>query len=341
MDRLRLLILFGGPSPEHPVSLKSAREVSKYLDSARYAPLFVYIQKDGVWLLVKGPDALDRGRPVAVSFSPRGLLCQGEDTVLPVDAALPMLHGAGGEDGAIQGLMKLWGVPCLGCSIAASVLAMDKTLCYLAAASAGVAVPRHFILEDGQLRAQPDLCYPLFVKPARCGSSFGVSKVTEPAKLAAAVAEAARFDPKVLLEEAVEGVEVGCAVLGSGRDLIVGQVDEIRLSSGFFRIHQEKCPQRGSENAQVLVPADIAPGARERVIESAKTVYRALGCEGLARVDLFLTPGGRVVLNEVNTMPGFTSYSRYPRMMAAAGLTIGQIIDRLTETALKQPQNFL
>ena len=267
-------------------------------------------------------------------------MCQPENALLPVDAVLPMLHGRGGEDGAVQGLIQLWGAPCLGCGIAASVLAMDKALCYLAAAAAGVAVPRHLVLEDGDLPQAPGLSYPLFVKPARCGSSFGVSRVERPDELAPAVAEASRFDRKVLIEEAVDGIEVGCAVLGSGRDLSLGRVDEIRLTGGFFRIHQEKDPEHGSENAQVRVPAEISDAALARVTATAKTVYRALGCEGLARVDLFLTPDGQAVLNEVNTMPGFTSYSRYPRMMAAAGLTVAQIIDRLTDIALKQTQAF-
>jgi D-alanine--(R)-lactate ligase len=171
--------------------------------------------------------------------------------------------------------------------------------------------------------------YPVFVKPARSGSSFGVTRVDRPQELAEAVESARRFDSKVLIEQAVTGMEVGCAVLEGESGLIVGEVDRIRLSHGFFRIHQEDAPETGSENSTIVVPADIPDEARLRVQQAARTIYRALGCRGLARVDLFLTGDGDVVLNEVNTFPGLTSYSRYPRMMAAAGISLGEVIDRL------------
>jgi D-alanine--(R)-lactate ligase len=148
------------------------------------------------------------------------------------------------------------------------------------------------------------------------------------------VADARRYDSKVLVEAAVEGSEIGCAILGDGGDLFAGEVDRIALSHGFFRIHQEDAPETGSENATAIVPADIPPEARTRVRETAKAVYRALGCRGLARVDLFLKEDGTVVLNEVNTLPGLTSYSRYPRMMAAAGLPLAEVIDRVIALAL-------
>ena len=149
--------------------------------------------------------------------------------------------------------------------------------------------------------------------------------------------EAARqYDSKVLIEEAVVGSEVGCAILGNDTELIAGEPDRVSLSHGFFRIHQESEPERGSENATFIVPADISTEARELVRETAKTLYRALGCKGLARVDLFLKEDGTVVLNEVNTLPGLTSYSRYPRMMAAAGLSLGEVIDRIVSLALAE-----
>jgi D-alanine--(R)-lactate ligase len=179
------------------------------------------------------------------------------------------------------------------------------------------------------------LTYPVFVKPARSGSSFGVSKVSRKEELQSAVEAARQFDSKVLIEEAIVGSEVGCAILGNGMDLIVGEVDQICLSHGFFRIHQENKPESGSENSTVIVPADISEEARLRVQETAKAVYRALGCSGLSRVDMFLTEDGKVILNEVNTFPGMTSYSRYPRMMAAAGLTLAEVIDRIVALTLK------
>ncbi len=174
----------------------------------------------------------------------------------------------------------------------------------------------------------------MFVKPARSGSSFGVSKVSCQQELPSALQAARAYDAKVLIEEAVAGSEVGCAILGNGPDLLAGEVDQIALSHGFFRIHQEDEPERGSDNATVIVPADITEAARSLVQETAKAVYRALGCRGLARVDMFLTETGTVVLNEVNTLPGLTSYSRYPRMMAAAGLPLAEVIDRMVSLAL-------
>jgi D-alanine--(R)-lactate ligase len=172
------------------------------------------------------------------------------------------------------------------------------------------------------------------VKPARSGSSFGVSRVDRKQELASAVEAARRYDPKVLIEEAVVGSEVGCAILGIAPDLTIGEPDRICLSHGFFRIHQEEQPEKGSENAAFVVPADISAAARELVQETARTLYRALGCTGLSRVDLFLREDGTVVLNEVNTFPGLTSYSRYPRMMAAAGLPLAEVIDRIVSLAL-------
>jgi D-alanine--(R)-lactate ligase len=172
------------------------------------------------------------------------------------------------------------------------------------------------------------------VKPARSGSSFGVSKVRRKEELPDAVETARQYDSKVLIEEAVVGSEVGCAILGNDMDLVAGEVDRIALSHGFFRIHQESAPESGSENSTPIVPADISAASRSLVQETAKDIYRALGCRGLSRVDMFLTEDGKVVLNEVNTLPGMTSYSRYPRMMAAAGLPLAEVFDRIVSLTL-------
>lgn len=233
-----------------------------------------------------------------------------------------------------QGVLEISGISYVGCGIAASALSMDKALTYLAAAEADVRVPRHKTLYENEEITAGDLKYPLFVKPARSGSSFGVSKVCGPASLQSAVRAALLYDEKVLLEEAVVGSEVGCAVMGNGTNLFTGALDQIELSGGFFRIHQEAAPEQGSENATIRVPAPIPEPARALAVETAKTVYRALGCRGLARVDLFLTLDGHVILNEVNTMPGFTAYSRYPRMMAGAGIPLREVIDHLIALAL-------
>jgi D-alanine--(R)-lactate ligase len=211
---------------------------------------------------------------------------------------------------------------------------MDKSLAYTVARGAGIATPNFWVVTADE-NVDPDrLSYPVFVKPARSGSSFGVSKVSRQEELPSAVRTARQYDSKVLIEEAVVGSEVGCAIMGNELDLIAGEIDRIALSHGFFRIHQETAPESGSENSIPIVPADISAQARSLVLQTAKAVYRALGCRGLARVDMFLKEDGTVVLNEVNTLPGLTSYSRYPRMMAAAGLPLAEVIDRIVSLAL-------
>ncbi len=247
---------------------------------------------------------------------------------MPVDVVFPVLHGTAGEDGAVQGLLELSGIPYVGCDIQSSAICMDKSLAYIVARSAGIDTPEFSILNGAETPALFGLTYPVFVKPARSGSSFGVSRVECADDLPFAVAAARQHDSKVLIEQAIVGTEVGCAVLGNGSDLVVGEVDQITLSHGIFRIHQEAEPEQGSENAVVTVPADIPEAQRDAVRETATAIYRALGCRGLARVDMFLQADGRIVLNEVNTLPGFTSYSRYPRMMAAAGIGLSELIDR-------------
>lgn len=344
MTRTRIGIVFGGRSEEHPVSLKSAREVANSLDLARYEPFWVGITADGSWKLCAGPDDdLEAADLPSAVLSPdpgvHGLLVLGADgpRTIRLDLVFPVLHGRYGEDGAMQGLLELSGIPYIGCDVAASALAMDKALAYLVARAAGIATPDFWVVAPGE-EADPDrLGYPVFVKPARSGSSFGVTKVERGDDLASAIEVAREYDSKVLIEAAVTGSEIGCAILGNDGEPTVGEVDRVALSHGFFRIHQESDPESGSENSSFIVPADIPAEARARVQEAAKTVYRALGCRGLARVDMFLREDGTVVLNEVNTLPGLTSYSRYPRMMAAAGLPLGEVIDRLAALALERP----
>jgi D-alanine--(R)-lactate ligase len=341
MDRLKIGIIFGGRSEEHPISVKSVQEVARNLDVEKYEPFYIGITRDGAWKLCDGPDTdWENGncRPAVLSpdSSVRGLLVQeqGRYETIPLDVVLPVLHGKFGEDGAMQGLLELSGIPYVGCDVQSSALCMDKSLAYIVARSAGIATPNFWTVAADE-NIDPDrLTYPVFVKPARSGSSFGVTKVSRKEELLSAVETARQYDSKVLIEEAVVGSEIGCAILGNELDLMAGEVDRIALSHGFFRIHQEDEPETGSDNSTAIVPADIPAESRLLVQETAKAVYRALGCRGLSRVDLFLKEDGAVVLNEVNTLPGMTSYSRYPRMMAAAGLPLGEVIDRTVSLAL-------
>ncbi|MFT8637196.1 MAG: D-alanine--D-alanine ligase family protein [Pseudoclavibacter sp.] len=338
--RLRIGVLFGGISEEHDVSVKSAQEVAASLDPERYDPIWIHITRDGAWRLCDGPAAPADGAGRSAVISPdrevHGLLVEGDGACerVRLDVVLPVLHGKHGEDGSIQGLLELAGIPYIGCDIASSALCMDKALAYLVAESAGIPIPGYSIVRDGDTVDGAGLVYPVFVKPARSGSSFGVGKVDSADELPAALAAAREFDSKVLVEEGIVGKEVGCAILGTGADLTVGDVDRVALSHGFLRIHQEQNPEDGSENAQFIVPADIPDADRQRVQQTAVAIYRALGCSGLARVDLFLADDGRVLLNEVNTLPGLTSYSRYPRMMASAGIPLSDVIDRLVALAI-------
>ena len=342
MDRLKVGIIFRGCSEEHPISVKSAQEVAQHLDAEKYEPFYVGITKSGAWKLCDGgPDAdweNGRCRPAVLSpdRSVRGLLVleRGRYETISLDVVLPVLHGKLGEDGAMQGLLELSGIPYVGCDVQSSALCMDKPLAYIVARSAGIATPDFWTVTANEDIDADRLVYPVFVKPARSGSSFGVSKVSQEAALLRAVETARQYDSKVVIEEAVDGSEVGCAVLGNDGDLLTGEVDRISLSHGLFRIHQEIEPESGSENSTPIVPADISPEARSLVQKTAKALYRALGCSGLARVDMFLKEDGTVVLNEVNTLPGMTSYSRYPRMMAAAGLPLAEVIDRMVSLAL-------
>ncbi|MEV7192231.1 D-alanine--(R)-lactate ligase VanA-Sc [Streptomyces sp. NPDC093510] len=341
MARLKVGVIFGGRSEEHSVSVKSAREVARNLDLEKYEPFYIGITKSGAWKLCDSPDAEWENRNCrAVVLSPdssvHGLLIPGQGSygTIRLDVVLPVLHGTLGEDGAMQGLLELSGIPYIGCDIQSSALCMDKALAYVVARSAGIATPDFWTVTADETIDPARLTYPVFVKPARSGSSFGVTKVSREEELPSAVETARQYDAKVLIEEAVVGDEIGCAILGNESDLIVGEVDRIALSHGFFRIHQEDSPETGSENSMAIVPADIPDESRRLVQETAKAVYRAFGCSGLSRVDMFLKEDGKVVLNEVNTFPGMTSYSRYPRMMAAAGLLLTDVIDRMVSLAL-------
>ncbi|WP_199613799.1 D-alanine--(R)-lactate ligase [Paenibacillus alkalitolerans] len=342
MDRVKIAILFGGCSEEHDVSVKSANEIAANIDNEKYEPIYIGITKSGVWKMCEKPSAdWENGNCFPAVLSPdknmHGLLVikNQECEIHRIDVAFPVLHGKSGEDGAIQGLFELSGIPYVGCDIQSSAICMDKSLAYIIAKNAGIATPEFWVIHKDDHPATDAFPYPVFVKPARSGSSFGVKKVNGADELDAAIESARQYDSKILIEQAVLGCEVGCAVLGNNSELIVGELDQIRLRHGIFRIHQEAEPEKGSENAVITIPADLSAEERERIRETAKKIYKALGCRGLSRVDMFLQDNGRIVLNEVNTLPGFTSYSRYPRMMAAAGIALPELIDRLIVLALK------
>lgn len=343
MEKTRIVILFGGNSTEYAVSLQSAGAVLTHIDREKYDVYAVGITRDGAWYHYSGeiahilddtwaskPDKLPR---VAVSPDPavHGLLAYTEDglNTVPIDLAFPVLHGKNGEDGTVQGMFELAGIPVVGCGTLASALCMDKDRAHKLAQVAGVAVPRAVTFgaherASALARIEDELSYPLFVKPVRAGSSFGITKVTERSALADAIDLAFSHDSFVTVEEMIDGFEVGCAIMGTD-ELTVGRVDEIELSGGFFD-YTEKYTLKTSN---IYMPARIDAKTERRIQDTAKTIYRTLGCSGFARVDMFLTPAGQIVFNEVNTIPGFTAHSRYPNMMKGIGLSFSDMLDKL------------
>lgn len=346
MKKQNVLIFFGGCSSEYSVSLSSASGVLLNLDRSRYTPVTVGITREGKWYYYTGStenilnDAWqneDDCTPVVLSPN-RGDCClillkeTGTERV-PVDIALPVLHGKNGEDGTLQGLLELAGIPLAGCGALASALCMDKDRAHKLAGLAGIRVPEALVLEaETQVRQAMDFAqkigYPLYVKPVRAGSSYGVTKVNIPDELTPALSLAFQYDTSVIIEENIDGFEVGCAVLGSS-ELTTGEVDEIELSGGFFD-YTEKYTLKTS---CIHVPARISLEKSAEIKETAGRIYRVLGCSGFARVDLFLTPAGEIVFNEVNTIPGFTAHSRYPGMMKAAGYSFTEILTMILEDA--------
>lgn len=346
-----LLVLFGGVSPEHEVSLRSAEFVLSHIDRSKYTVYSVGITKEGVWKYYPGTDysLLPDERwqetqgvcPAALSPSRgQGLLLMkdtGLETV-PIHVCFPVLHGENGEDGSIQGLMQVAGIPCVGPGVAASASCMDKTITKLLVGETGVRQANWYLarrqsIEGDMGRLVRDIesggDYPLFVKPSGTGSSVGVSKVTNTEELKAALRNAAKYDDKVLVEEFISGHEVEVAVLGNDKP-VASLVGEIIAGAEFY----DYDAKYNSPQSKTVVPAEIPEEAAEKLRSAAVTVYEAMGCRGLSRVDFFLTyEGNEVVFNEINSIPGFTSISMYPKLFEAAGVPNDALIDELLTLA--------
>lgn len=349
MDKKRIAVIFGGNSTEYEVSLQSAYSVLKNINADTFDIFQVGITRSGEWYHYTGKrEKISRNTwfedhenlfPVVISQSrsKRGFLefTRERCHVINVDLVFPVLHGKNGEDGTLQGLFELTGIPVVGCDTLSSAICMDKDRAHKLVALTGISVPksvtfRHSGKEEALKKIEEKLAYPLFVKPVRAGSSFGITRIMEKAELDAAIEMAFKHDVEVIVEEEVDGFEVGCAVLGM-EELTVGRVDEIELSGGFFD-YTEKYTLKSSK---IYMPARIGAETEKRIQEAAVVIYRALGCSGFARVDMFYTPSGEIVFNEVNTIPGFTSHSRYPNMMKGIGLSFPKMLDRLLELYLK------
>lgn len=343
MQKKKIAVLFGGNSTEYEVSLQSACSILEHLNTNKYQIIPIGITRDGEWYRYTGSyiniknntwaEDSDNLISVIVSQSPslRGMIeLSGEERkIIKLDFVFPVLHGKNGEDGTVQGLFELAGIQVIGCNTLSSALCMDKDRAHKLVTSAGILVPKSITFrqehkEWALKRISKELTYPLFVKPVRAGSSFGITKIYKSEELQGAVDLAFEHDDEVIVEENIEGFEVGCAVLGK-EELITGRVDEIQLSEGFFNYKEKYTLQ----TSKIHMPARIDAACEKRIQDAAKTIYKVLGCSGFARVDMFLTPSGDLIFNEVNTIPGFTSHSRYPNMMKGIGMSFEELLDKL------------
>jgi D-alanine-D-alanine ligase len=351
--RLRLALIFGGRSAEHEVSCVSAASVVEALDTGRYEVVPIGIDKQGRWHLLQGPPALpagatelpavepEAGSEIALSQDPGSRELVGRNGRRePVDVAFPILHGPFGEDGTIQGLLELAGVPYVGAGVMASAVGMDKGVQKVLFRAAGLPLVPHEVVLEREWREDPEsvearaeaLGVPLFVKPATLGSSVGITKVKTLADLQGAMEEALRFTRKVLVELAMEGArEIECAVLGND-DPVASVPGEI-LPAGEFYDYRSKYLD---DSTRLEVPAKLSAEVVEEVQRMAVTAFRAIDCTGMARVDFFLVDDERVILNEINTIPGFTNVSMYPRMWEASGLSYPELVDRLVQLAIER-----
>ena len=364
-SKIRVALLFGGRSSEHAVSCVTAAGVMGAIDTDKYEVVPVGITREGQWVLSDGDWhawALNHGQLPEVGpaegtvqlaeGSGRPRLVMAEPNRVPrelgeVDVVFPLLHGAFGEDGTIQGLLELADVRYVGAGVLASAVGMDKHFMKIAFAAAGLAVGPYIPVTDKQWRRDPasvreavaELGYPVFVKPCRAGSSVGISKVDGPEGLDAAIEEARRHDLRLVIEAGIVGREIECGVLeGRGADgPRTSLPGEVSVAEGGHAFYDFEAKYVEDNAAALSCPADLPEEAIARVRELSAAAFDAVAAEGLSRVDFFYTPEGEFIINEINTMPGFTPISMYPQMWAATGVSYPELIDELIQLALARP----
>ena len=350
MRRLSVAVIFGGVSSEYTVSLRSAVSILENLDQERFEAVPVGITRDGRWFLYDGPYDLilkdewctPEHTTHAVIAPDRGLkslvALDGSDMFIPLDVAFPAVHGQNCEDGALQGLLRLSGIPFVGCDVTASALCMDKEFTHIVMENAGIKMAPYICLRRSQQhrmdtlrhRVRHELGYPVFVKPANSGSSVGGSQVRDGEGLEEALDMAFKEDDKVLIEALIIGQEVECAVFGN-TDTVAPLVGEIAPPDGFYDFDAKYV----NDTAGLYIPARIPEQGMAKIKETALKIFEIAGCRGLSRVDFFYCPNGDVVFNEINTLPGFTSISMYPKLMVASGMAYGQLVTGLIDLALE------
>ncbi|MGS1094172.1 D-alanine--D-alanine ligase family protein [Aquamicrobium terrae] len=346
-SRLRIAVLFGGRSAEHDVSVLSATNVMRALDPARYDAVPIFVTREGQWLLGGYQDGTlakpDSGTEVCLVPGGKGRMLAIPESGAPyeldrIDILFPVLHGLHGEDGAVQGLAQVARVPLAGCGIIGSANALDKDIAKRLFNEAGVPAARSVTILPGAAPSFADLQarlgLPLFIKPARQGSSVGVSKVASEKDYETALAEGFRHDTKLLAEEFIDGREIECSVIEDPQGgLFVSRTGEIvpAESHGFYTYDAKYIDADG---AAIKVPAQLPEGVEDEIRTLAAQAFRALGCDGMARADFFVTTDRRILVNELNTIPGFTDISMYSKAMAASGISYPEIIDRLVAHGL-------
>ena len=345
--KLRVGILFGGKSAEHEVSIQSARNILEALDKNKFEPLLIGIDKDGRWKLhnvtaLQSENitaALTTSSELGLSFGGKNnLVTSSNNTPLqaPLDVIFPILHGPLGEDGAIQGLLEMADVPYVGAGILGSAVGMDKDIMKRLLREAGVPIAKHITLRSSQQQSLDPkaiietLGVPLFIKPANMGSSIGVSRATNELELLKAIELGFTYDGKVLVERAVDGDEVECAILGNERPR-ASVPGRITFKAGFYTYEAK---YNENEGTRLEIPAKLSEQLQNKIQQTAIRAYKALECEGMARIDMFVSKQGQVVVNEINTLPGFTKFSMYPQLWEASGLSYTNLITELLELAI-------
>ncbi|WP_312814191.1 D-alanine--D-alanine ligase family protein [Sedimentibacter sp.] len=348
----KLAILFGGKSDEYSVSLHSAAAIINNVPGELFDTILIGITQEGKWLLYEGSaDKINDDTWHKEKLSPV-LLNMGDDfkgfiklnekdntfEKIEIDCIFPVLHGRNGEDGTIQGLCQMTDIPFVGCDMTSSAVCMDKEFTHIICEAAGIKTAPYVAATNSSKLNIKNLydevvekfSTPIFVKPANNGSSIGISKIRNYDEFERGIMEAFQFDNKVVIEKGIDGFEIGCAVVGN-EDLIIGEVDEIETKNDFFD-YVEKYSQH---NSKIHCPARISDELKAEAKKIAEKTYKALGCKGLARVDMFVTTDNRIILNEINTIPGLTDLSRYPSMLRKIGIEYKDLIVKLVELALE------
>ena len=350
MDKKTVGIVFGGVSSEHDISCISAKSIIKNIDLNKYNIVLIGITKNGKWYIFNDDvellpeDKWLNSRSLVPAFiSPDasvGGLVTAKGDIIKLDVVFPVLHGKNGEDGTIQGLFQLAQIPFVGCDATSSGVCMDKAVANAVADAFGIPQAKWFAINQYNYIRKGDeildeaiekLGFPIFVKPANAGSSVGISKAHDKEELRQAMAVAFKEDKKAVLEEFIDGFEVECAVLGNNEP-IAGEVGQIIAAAEFYDFDAKY----NNPQSETVIPARIDESKREEVKAQALKAYKALGCEGMSRCDFFVTNDGRVLLNEINTIPGQTAISMYPKLMEAVGISYQSLIDRLIDLALER-----